>query len=266
MSIQARVERITPAKARKMLENNRGNRPIRQEQVVSFTESMKAGAWKLNGESIKLDKHNNIVDGQHRLEAIVAANMTIDILVVRGLEPEAYHTIDKGRGRTLADTFHHNGVQHYAAVAAATAWLHRYKTNTLHDLGCRRMRTEEALDLLEQHPRLADSVPKARHAWKAGVLGVSIGAFCHYLFSQVDPEKADTFFEKLASGENLRKTQAVYQLRERLRQHHESKAKLRGRDIVALCFLAWQHHTNGDCVKQLRLPTGEYPTVKGAKV
>ena len=63
---------------------------------MQYAADMKAGRWQLNGEAIKFDKNGHLLNGQHRLHAVVRADTTIQMLVISGLDPETRTTMDSG--------------------------------------------------------------------------------------------------------------------------------------------------------------------------
>jgi hypothetical protein len=95
-------EVITPAMAQEYLKFNTENyRSINNVRVISYAADMKAGRWQLNGEGIKFDTNGTLIDGQHRLQAIVRAGVPIEMLVIRGIEAGT-NLYDIGAGRSLA--------------------------------------------------------------------------------------------------------------------------------------------------------------------
>lgn len=94
-------ERITPDKAREYLGMNVDNyRKLNSARVQTYCADMKAGRWQFNGESIKFSQNGVLMDGQHRLQAIVKADVPVDMLVIRGLDNDV-DICDIGSVRTL---------------------------------------------------------------------------------------------------------------------------------------------------------------------
>lgn len=86
LKVSSVVEHITPVIAKKYLEANSDNpRRINQNVVAAYAQDMKAGKWFMNGEPIVFDEEGRLRNGQHRLTAIVKADVAVDILVVRGV-------------------------------------------------------------------------------------------------------------------------------------------------------------------------------------
>jgi hypothetical protein len=96
-------EIITPAVAAEYLDQNTDNRHLRSRAVDMYTRNMLAGEWKVTGETIKFDRNGRLIDGQHRLAAIIRAEKQQPCLVVRGLEPEVQGVIDTNLHRIDAE-------------------------------------------------------------------------------------------------------------------------------------------------------------------
>ncbi|MDQ2738234.1 MAG: hypothetical protein M3Y35_06395, partial [Actinomycetota bacterium] len=72
--MRSKVQSITPKKAAEYLEANTANRPLSTAVVKSFAEAMTRGDWMVTHQGIAFGSGGVLVDGQHRLAAIVAAN------------------------------------------------------------------------------------------------------------------------------------------------------------------------------------------------
>src|ERR1700750_3512325 len=97
------VETISPDMAQEILAANGHNRNMRSPRVAQLAEVMRRGEWILNGETIKVATDGTLLDGQHRLQAVVDSGATIETLVMRGMSLETQDTVDTGRRRRLAD-------------------------------------------------------------------------------------------------------------------------------------------------------------------
>lgn len=120
---------ITPKLALEMLgDRSENQRNVRFYKVKILAALMAQGddTWMLNGDSIKFDWNGSLIDGQHRLEAVVLSNATIQAYVVRGLAPEVFSTLDIGTPRNLGDVFRAAGHDRANERAALTTWLWRF--------------------------------------------------------------------------------------------------------------------------------------------
>lgn len=111
MKITFGIETITPQDAERILKESEKafseaeggfkQRKLRDATVKAYAEDMAAGRWKENGETIKFDSEGRLIDGQHRLSAVVKANTPIQFFVVKGLDNSVMDTIDYGMKRSI---------------------------------------------------------------------------------------------------------------------------------------------------------------------
>ena len=101
-----RVEKmtITPEIAGKFLAKNEGNRKLRTNAVGQIAKDIREGRWCLNGDTICLDHEGYVLDGQHRLAAIVLSGTPVETLVAFDVDRAAAITIDTGMRRTESDS------------------------------------------------------------------------------------------------------------------------------------------------------------------
>lgn len=111
-------ELITPEKATEYLQTSIGNRPVSKVYVNTYVNAIQRGEWKNNGVPIIFDYQGHLIDGHHRLNAIVKSNTPVMMSVTRGAEEGSFTTIDCGRSRNLGQIIAMKGVKNYNAVAA----------------------------------------------------------------------------------------------------------------------------------------------------
>jgi len=106
--MKAEVTNITPELAKELLKNNKANRSILTKRVNQYANDIINGNWQLNGEAICIDENGDLLNGQHRLSAVIKANRHVQMLVVTGVSPDT--TIyDLHRNRTYNDIFKMSG-------------------------------------------------------------------------------------------------------------------------------------------------------------
>ena len=99
------IEDITPELADIFMTGNVLNRERSPARISGFARDMKAGKWKLTHQGIAVDSESRLLDGQHRLLAIIQSGCTVKMMVSYNVPPEAIHQIDVGlRPRSIADT------------------------------------------------------------------------------------------------------------------------------------------------------------------
>jgi len=94
---------VTPEMAKMYLEKNTDNRNKRGWWVSSIANMIKRGEWIPTHQGVAFSKSGKLIDGQHRLEAIVEANVPVQMMVTTGVNDDAYKVLDNGIKRTLAD-------------------------------------------------------------------------------------------------------------------------------------------------------------------
>ena len=111
---------VTPQIAQTWLENyNVDNRRLKKHIVDKYAYALAAGQWIVNGDAIRFDVDNRLIDGQHRLEAVVKSGVSLEQqLVIRNLPVRAFDTIDDGAMRTASDVIQRLGVKNSTRAAA----------------------------------------------------------------------------------------------------------------------------------------------------
>lgn len=110
---------VTPQMASTLLENNKRNRTLKRQHVAFLCEEIRNGRWKFNGDAIRVATDGSLIDGQHRLEAVVQTGIPIETLMVSGLDPDVFDTIDGGARRSNGDTLSVAGEKSGRNLAAA---------------------------------------------------------------------------------------------------------------------------------------------------
>lgn len=249
------IQSVTPELAMKMLERNTGNRTVNQDHVLTLAREMSLGRWKLNGSTISINDER-LIDGQHRLLAVVKSGVPIETIIVEGLPSGVFDTIDVGKKRTSSDTLSARGETHCKNLAAALAVVDRYVTGRVGKVV--RYTNTEIEDLLSKYPEIRRSVRVCTDTKKLVPKSVLTG--CHYLFSRKDETDADRFVQHVISGSGITEEDPVYVLRERLLQNSLAKAKLSGDYIMAITIKAWNYGRSATKVRYLRFrEEGERP-------
>jgi hydrogenase maturation factor len=81
----SKVETITPEKAREYLHTISKQRQIRPRIVGRYAADMRSGHWLLTHQGIAFNALGQLVDGQHRMKAIVLANHPVEMMVTRDI-------------------------------------------------------------------------------------------------------------------------------------------------------------------------------------
>lgn len=98
---------VTPDVARVMLTRNKNNRILKVKRVQRYSDDMKTGNWTLSTDPICFDKDGNLLNGQHRLNAVIQADVPVLMTVAYDVPNDA--VIDKGLERNTGDALYMRG-------------------------------------------------------------------------------------------------------------------------------------------------------------
>jgi len=247
---QVEVCQVTPALAQAWLAAPRRLPLVSPRLVEQYARDMAAGRWVFNGDAIRLSVSGALLDGQHRLLAVVKSGVTIPALLVRDLPDAVVHTIDTGRPRRLSDVLRLQGCQSTVILGAALGFLQRLLpgTDDIRLEGGPKWSRDEALALLAQHPGLPASV---RGVLQTVCPSPALLAALHYLFSQRDPAAADTFLAALRTGEGLVEGDPRLLLRDRFLTYDLPPRRTRT-FVAAITIKAWNAWRQGGSLQVLR--------------
>jgi len=256
---------VTPAMAEKFLARNGHNRRVQDSTVRRYASEMRNGRWIFTGEGIRFDTNGNLIDGQHRLHAVILSGVPTEFLVIEGLDPEAFRGIDKGAKRMVAHDLHVAGEKNPNNLAAAIAHLRRFERGDLWTCTAveRFVSSGEAFETLARYPGIRASVAFAERA--KNVIPQSMAGFLHFVFSRHDRAIADRFFAALGDGVELGRTDPIYHLREQLLRAKADPARtMDWRHRMALAIKAWNLCATGRGIKKLQFKsTEDYPQIIG---
>ena len=97
------IETITPHIAGLYLKFNNNNRPLRKTHIRELASDIMEGNWQVTHQGIAFDITGRLIDGQHRLHAIIEAGVPIQISVTRGCSASSFSILDRGSNRSPSD-------------------------------------------------------------------------------------------------------------------------------------------------------------------
>ena len=105
LKLSISMRNISPNQAQRILDRNSvDQRRVCRFTVARYARQMASGLWNSgNGEAIKISSDGDLLDGQHRLLAVVEADINVDFLVIGGIHADNMVSIDDGRVRSLKD-------------------------------------------------------------------------------------------------------------------------------------------------------------------
>lgn len=254
---------ITPVVAAEWLKRNTSkNRKVHAGLVLKYAEDIRAGRWQINGSTIVMASTGAIIDGQHRLLAIVEAQRPVQAMVVSGVNDAAFETIDTGRARTPADVLSIMGYTNTADLAALgrldALWE---KHGTIAENGRLAMPTTQEIvaNVNERFDAYIVAISRTSALRKLFGAG-SMWAWYFGRLGELDVSDRDFFFERLADGQGLVEGDPIYALRSAL-----VNARLRSRSmprswVGGMIVKAWNKYRTHERIKHLSFnATEDYP-------
>lgn len=257
------IKSISPLEAKRLLEGNTNNRPLKQSHVDFLSREMSSGSWKFNGESVKLNG-DRLIDGQHRLEACARSGVPFKTILVSGLDGDTFDTIDCGVKRNGSDTLSLLGEKNTNVLSAAISFLINMERGSLTHRP--KISNAEIRRKLEHTPEIRRSVGFVSSFSKPCLMPASNLAGLHYLFAKVNVGVADCFVDGVINGTGLSEDSPIFQLREKLIASKLRRLSFPRAYWPALAIKAWNLFFLDKQVKYLRLlETEKFPSIAGLK-
>lgn len=292
--VTAAFEVITPELAEQYLETNVGNQRKLSTLVASrYIKSMLQGLWRVNGEAVKFDSTGSLCDGQHRLTACINAQKSFETLVIRGLEPEVFDSLDTGKQRSAGDVLRMMGVKSYASVSGAVriwaAITRLRETDVFWEikpsmLGIDNHVIRETYMAAQQkdgenHWELSVHSVISDYTRFARLAGPTTATFVYHFLTHIDHDKALAYLSALETGmPHLRdrsrsKFCPSIQVKEKLvdiRLMSQTKKHYHRFLAHAKLFYileGWNYFVQDECINQLsKKPDGPLPEVENSPI
>lgn len=268
MKVITRVETITPDVAKVYLKFNKSNRPVIQSVVDKYARQMLDGEWKLNGEAICFSDGGILLNGQHRLLAVIKANTSIESVVVRGCDSDSFITYDSGRTRKASDIFALEEIPNYTNISSVVQKYFRLKnyqtimaSNRTKGNNKTTASKKQLLDEYYTSPELYQNTLAAIKKWNSGYNIVShteIAATAIYL-QKVMNHPQDTvmkFFEMLLTGKDI--TDIVFILRNYYIKDKLSKSPAIAKTRQIALIKTWNAYIKGKTWTRLMITERDY--------
>lgn len=263
------VELVTPDIAKKWLEKNVNNRPLRTSTVTRYAAMMSKGQWKLTHEAIAFDTNGDLKNGQHRLAAVVMSGASVQFQVTRGVDPSTFEVIDSGLKRSLSDRLQQVNVPYYTTAASALRYLLLYeRARDIRWLGTTpsSMVSDQDVMRLAEHIGQDLLLEAGTHAHRAAARDVAVtitsGMAGYLLFKDADPEDRclTAFWDGLVSGVELKRNDPRLAMRRWAINTGGINGK--GQRMLVSLIKAWNSYVKGVPLGTIKwLPTEPMPDV-----
>jgi hypothetical protein len=242
------VTTVTPGLAGELLRRNPDNRPIRFAKLDQMISDIMKDRWTFNGEPIIISREGLVNDGQHRLSAVIEAKKPITTLVVFGVDRNTRITVDQGAARGARDYIGMEGVENATIIAGAGRLIAAYlKTNGQHFGDASRVSNADVMTLVHGDEQLVKSAALAHSLYKYSrqLVAPSIVAFCHYLLADIHQKDADAFIQAVCMGENIKRGDPAYAVRERFL----AEGRISRNDKIEIILRGWNSYRQSKPLK-----------------
>lgn len=255
---------VTPELAYQWLaERNLHNRPLREAAVRALAKQIERGEWQLSHQGIAFDEEETLLDGQHRLAAIIRAGRSVEIMVTFDAPRSSFSVVDTGQKRTGRDVLALANEDNPLYLASALRGLHLYQTLPENSWSGQSsmISNDQLLDLLEKHPGMREAVVRGIAIGREIAMTPTAAAIGWYVTSAARPEiDQDDWYVGLTTGANLPVGDPRLALIKTMRSLASGKTTRRRDDsrIHLLYYLkAWNAWVEGRSIRQLRMSPRE---------
>lgn len=257
--IRFKEQFITPEMAKDFLLSNTHNRLVNLKLVDRYSDDIRFDRWKSNtGETIKVAESGRILDGQHRLHAIIKAEKGINIHLATGLNDEVFDVIDTGKNRSGVDVFTINGTANASIMPSIIQSYINVKKSRI-KLNTKGLTNNMVLDLYNENPELWQQIARKSKNFYLQfnkILNRSIIGGLYKNFLEVSSEEiTNDFFTQLCIGKEFT-NQTIFWLRNRLIEDRISSLKIPTAVKYELLIKSWNNFRKFKQTKSLRI-TGE---------
>lgn len=195
-------EEITPQKAQEYLAMNKNNRKLMSGVVDSYAQDLKEGKWIIGTSTICFDINGNLIDGQHRLSAIIKAGIPVRMEVKRNLSEDAFKAMDIGKVRQPKDMFNIAGVNNYQNLSGLIRTTLQFEQESF-SRKAKRMSNPELWEVYSMMADKYDEAGKIGNVYYSQFRDISVsywGAmYLHLTLTKKHPsEKVIRFFDELS--------------------------------------------------------------------
>lgn len=252
--ITAQFVKIDPNKASDFLSCNVSNRKIDENRIAKYVYEMNNGQWRFNGDAIRFDVDGNLIDGQHRLTAIIKTGFAYWFLVVNNIESASKKTIDTGKARSGADVLAMfadvKPVQSTVIAAAITKLILYEKGLVIRGGGHSTVYTGTSAiedyyvkNTAEIQISLKFTTSITDHY--AMLISRADALFLHIIFSRISKEMADSFMRKIITGADVNENSNEFLVRGLLTKKAMKTIKISAEETIYSIIKAWNRNIRG---------------------
>lgn len=255
---------MTPAWAKDLLDRNTSNRVVNWGRVAGIAKDMENGTFLLTHQGIAVGSNGVLLDGQHRLLAILRSGKSVKMLLSENCDPQTFKVLDTGVKRTCGQVMQIKDVPNAHNTAATCRILMCYQS--MPDLvwsgPAARYSNNDVYSWYEERALDVDEAVRegtANYKKFPLIKATSLSAFVYLARAAGwDFESVARFMTQLCVGVELEIDNPVFSLRRalinksvELLSSHTAKS---GQAMVASLIVVFNWWAEGKRVRLFRLP------------
>lgn len=215
-----------------------------------YANTMRAGQWVVNTDAIAFDTNNVLINGHHRLRAVIEAKTAVLMMVMRNLQPESILNIDTGVARSAADMLTFKNAANSNILAAVIRQVLLYDTDASKQA---LFSNKEIMDYYDSNMGMAAHINKDDFGMVCKSRS-ALQAAKHLLLRYHDDDKVLHFFQILDSGISHRiEDQIIQMYRNALIKRRENKELINPAAYVHKTIQVFGHWLRGELIKRFEL-------------
>lgn len=268
-----KIEIITPQIAKEYLETNLDRqRNVTKSHRFHLAQQMARGQWVMTGEPIMFDVDGRLVNGQHRLWAIIDSGVSLEFVVIRDIPRESFLSMDRGKVRSNANIFAIHGTKNHTTLASATFGVLNYRralavTKVINGKVVRggslnTYTRPSSSELIAEYDANAESYDHAANlaSYMKKLCAPSVVATLSAL-AMIDAchnsWEVKLFWESIKTGAGLMNGDPELVLLNKLRSNDKRSAKLTTNTTLIMAVKCWNAYISNRRISTVRAEDGE---------
>lgn len=261
LGVQSRTYRwsvvltIDPDQAKQLLASMPRQRDLRESNVQYFVDALENKRMLVTHQGIACGTDGQLIDGQHRLTAVVRTGIPLTTEVTFNLDRTIFEAVDRGLKRSLIDDFVLTklvSAKTAENVVAAMRIIFHVDHGRVPWSYLPKLNLTELGRGLELHPTILDVDNTVRHSGNSARIPRGPLTAFGTLFHEVDPSMADSFLVKVLTGIELEPGEPVLALRNGVIKRTGRHARRSARnDLMVKIVKAWNAAREGRKLRHL---------------
>lgn len=251
VSPRSGLQTITPEQAANLLATRAANRVLKAHHVAYLRRQIEEGLWRPTAGTLGMNEDGQLVEGQHRCEAIVEAGESVEIEVRRIAQSDVL-AVDTGTTRSAADLFAIRSIANPAQAAACIRIVASLRASVGKPAYNQRagamLSNEELWEILRADSRYVAAAEAGRILREhTPFVAASQLAALYYVFADAaSPERARAFLDAVAFDSEVDTTALTYGLRRWLLRAEAQKRKPSKYHALVLFVSVWNRWLKGE--------------------